>query len=412
MRRRAVVLAALAFSVSGMVAAQPAKRFELIWPLGFSGNGLFAFAREVPEDFMCPECPRDVLVVVQNLVTDEIALEERVAAEILGDGGFEAWWRTSSRALLSRLRSLGIDGAQTGRAVAGESFVVGGWRYAALVEAGAAQVSVPGWGPPQPAPSLVDPRVLMTATNPADGAVSWKQIHRGPARREMTTIDSAAVAGVVVAPDSRRAAVIYSWTVDGDEAYRDFTVIGSHLVVGYQRGRPAPAQGRDRAPRISAQTLLDELERAANPEADAIIGLAVDATLAYLAGDTREFAPLTDPATGFYRLEAPGVIPVIERRETVPTPRPRARSVTRAEIAAEVTASDITMLDRAPDHLSRLVQYQIEPDEWDVEQLRTFERSIVAVVRVEVGAVQRLFVARRNGRLVVAIVDEVVPGEA
>ena len=412
MKARLLAVAVLVACAATAFAQDPDAPGDAFIPLGWSGNQLFAFMRPAPADLYREPIPRDFEVVVQNLVTDAVLLTRRVP-ETEHRGAPLQWWQESAGTVRQEVADFGIDIGRTGRRVGPEGFTVGAWRYQAVIRASGQRVDGPGpLGPPEPIASLIDANVIMTADEQRASS-SWKRVHAGPRRpSSLSAVTDASVIGFVVSDDNRRAAVVVEWESWGEVAERRTTVIGSNLVVGFERGAIPSNPGQSLGTSLNARTLLAEQALAANPELATIRDLAVDAAFAYLSGDLEDFSAATDPSLGYVTLHAPGVIPVIEHSFTLAeSPYPIHSVPSREELAGRITAAEVRMIE-ASQQLTRLLEFQFDEPTYDTDLLATMERNFIAVVQVRWSPIERLFVSTINGRFIVTVVDMVVPGEA
>jgi hypothetical protein len=391
----------------------PEEQFQIIRPLGWSSDGKFAFMRNSVVDPWCDTCIPDQIVIVQDLVTDEIVYERSIRNGLFDGIGFEGWWTENVEVLADELAAFGVDMGRPGSAFPGNTFSAAGWHYTVAIQSSAEERAVESFaGPPAPTAVLRDPIVVIEAQNRAGTNRSWKTIHRGP---EFPGDDggatSARIAGVIVDPSGRRSAVVYAWRAAGLDAGDDLTVIGAHLSAGYQSGTPAPPEGFVQSASIEARSILAERVRSRHTNIDRILEVARDVVRAITTKDSGGLSRYVDPETGFYTLTNPGVMIQMDHHIALPQSLLVGVPPTEDEIDAAVTPDRVAFIDGI-DTLSSLVQWQIEPETYDLDRIAGVESSTSIVVSPRLGVVQKLYFTEIGDTIYLTVADLVTPGDA
>lgn len=395
----------------------PVELFGVVRPLGWSDDGKIAFMRNSVVDPWCDTCIPDQIVLVQDLVTDEILYERTIRNGLFNGIGFEGWWRQNAGVLAADFAEFGVDMNRSGTAFPGNTFNVAGWDYTVAIQATAEEREIESFaGPPEPTAVLTDPVVIVDAAKQGASDRSWKTIHRGPRfADDRGGATSARIAGAIVGPNGRRAAVVYTWRATGLQAGDDMTVIGSHLSVGYRTGAPTVAEGATQAGSVDARTLLAGAVRADHTDQEIAIDDILEVAKAVTRSITEKDAPglnrFLDTETGFYTLTNPGAMIVVEHHFTLPPYLLVGVPPSEGEINAAVTADRVSFIE-GTDTLSSLLEWQIEPDSFDRERIGEVESTTTIVVAPRLGVVRRLYFTERDGTLYLTIADLVTPGDA
>jgi hypothetical protein len=391
--------------------------FSVVRPLGWSDDGKFAYMRNSVVDPWCDTCIPDQIVIVQDLVTDEVLYERTIRNGLFNGIGFEGWWRQNADVLARDFAEFGVEMTRSGTAFPGNTFNVAGWDYTVAIQAAAEEREIESYaGPPEPTAVLKDPIVIVDAAKQDASDRSWKTIHRGPRfDGDRGAATSAEIAGAIVGPDGRRAAVIYTWRAAGIEAGDDMTVIGAHLSVGYQTGAPSIAEGATLAESVDARTLLANTVRAQNVDQgigiDEVLAVAKEVTRAITTKDAPGLNRYLDTETGFYTLTNPGAMIVVEHHFTLPPYLLVGVPPSEGEINNAVTADRVSFIE-GTDTLSSLLEWQIEPESYDRGRIEKVETTTTIVVAPRLGVVRRLYFTERDGVLYLTIADLVTPGDA
>jgi hypothetical protein len=391
----------------------PDEQFRIIRPLVWSTDGKFAFVRNSVVDPWCDTCIPDQIVIVQDLVTDEIVYERWIRNGLFDGIGFEGWWSENVKVLADELAEFGVDMGRPGSAFPGNTFSAAGWDYAVAIQSSAEERGIESFaGPPAPTAVLRDPIVVIEAQNRAGANRSWKTIHRGP---DFTDDDggatSARIAGVIVDPSGRRSAVVYAWYAAGPDAGDELAVIGAHLSAGYQSGTPAPPEGFVQSASVEARSILAEMVRSRHANIDRILEVARDVVGAITAKDARGLSRYVDPETGFYTLTNPGVMIQLDHRFSLPPSFLVGVPPTQDEIDAAVTPDRVAFID-GMDTLSSLIEWQIEPDIYDLDRIARVESSTTIVVSPRLGVVQKLYFTEIGDTIYLTVANLVTPGDA
>lgn len=151
--------------------------------------------------------------------------------------------------------------------------------------------------------------------------------------------------------------------------------------------------------------------RSRHTNIDRILLTAGEVVRAITEKDAPSLNNHVNPDTGFYTLTNPGVMIQLDHHFALPPSLLVGVPPSQDEIEAAVTPDRVAFTEGI-DTLSSLIEWQIEPDSYNLDRIARVESSTTIIVSPRLGVVQKLYFTEISGTIYLTIADLVTPGDA